>query len=82
MFTDGACSNNGNENAKAGIGVYFGENDIRNVSERIDGSQSNNIAELRAIIKVFEVCNDIIKSGKNIKIYTDSMVSINGVNKW
>ena len=76
IFTDGACSNNGNENAMAGIGVYFGENDIRNVSERIDGSQTNNIAELRAIIKVFDICKSLIDSNKKITIYTDSMVSI------
>ena len=29
VFTDGACSNNGKPNAKAGLGVYFGENDQR-----------------------------------------------------
>ena len=81
VYTDGACSNNGNIDAKAGIGVYFGENDIRNVSKRIDGSQSNNIAELRAIIKVFDLCDDLIKSGKKILIYTDSMVSIRWCNE-
>ena len=76
IFTDGACSDNGNENAKAGIGVYFGENDIRNISERIDGCQTNNIAELRAIIKVFDICKTLIASNKKITIYTDSIVSI------
>ena len=34
VFTDGACRNNGKQNAIAGIGVYFGENDIRNVSRK------------------------------------------------
>ena len=32
IYTDGACSNNGKVYARAGIGVYFGENDPRNVS--------------------------------------------------
>ena len=32
VYTDGACSNNGLKNAKAGIGIYFSENDSRNVS--------------------------------------------------
>ena len=27
IYTDGACSNNGRANAKAGLGVYFGNND-------------------------------------------------------
>lgn len=26
VFTDGACENNGKPNAKAGIGVWFGDN--------------------------------------------------------
>jgi len=30
VYTDGACSNNGKSNAKAGYGVYFSENDRRN----------------------------------------------------
>ena len=29
VYTDGACSNNGKLNAEAGIGIYFGENDVR-----------------------------------------------------
>ena len=41
VYTDGACSNNGNSNAKAGMGVYFSENDMRNVSKRIKGKQTN-----------------------------------------
>jgi len=78
VFTDGACSNNGKENAKAGIGVYFGENDPRNVSKRIDGKQTNNTAELSAIIEVFNILTegtyikDKIKKYNEINIYTDS----------
>lgn len=26
VYTDGACENNGKHNAKAGIGVWFGDN--------------------------------------------------------
>ena len=32
IYTDGACSNNGRENAKAGIGIYFGKDDKRIMS--------------------------------------------------
>ena len=31
VYTDGACSNNGKEIARCGIGIYLGENDIRNI---------------------------------------------------
>ena len=55
VFTDGACSKNGAKDATAGIGVYFGVDDKRNVSKRIHGKQSNNTAEMFAIIEVFKV---------------------------
>ena len=76
VFTDGACSNNGKPTAKAGIGVYFSEGDKRNVSKRIHGKQSNNTAELSAIIEVFNILKEEIDNGCKITIYTDSEYSI------
>jgi len=76
VFTDGACSNNGKSNARAGLGVYFSEGDERNTSKRIIGKQTNNVAELSAIIEVFNILNDEIKDGKEIIIYSDSKVAI------
>lgn len=89
VFTDGACSNNGRENAKGGIGIYFDENDPRNVSESLSElylrkkdlykgikRQTNNIAELSAIIEVFEICKEDIKNNKKIIIYSDSKIAI------
>ena len=55
VFTDGSCSNNGFTNAKAGIGIYFGDNDPRNISKRIEGKQTNNTAEVKAILKAAEI---------------------------
>ena len=72
VFTDGSCSMNGSIHAKAGIGVYFGEEDPRNVSKRIGGKQTNNTAELSAVIEVFHVLKDEIEQDKSIVIYTDS----------
>ena len=34
VYTDGACIHNGKPNAKAGMGVFFGYNDSRNISDR------------------------------------------------
>ena len=42
VYTDGACIHNGKPNAKAGMGVYFGKDDPRNLSKRVDGKQTNN----------------------------------------
>lgn len=72
VFTDGSCSMNGTINAKAGIGIYFGKGDKRNISKRINGKQTNNTAELSAVIEVFSVLKDEIEKGKTIIIYTDS----------
>ena len=82
VFTDGACSNNGKQNAKAGIGVFFEENDPRNVSRRVDGKQTNNTAELTAILVVFDILREDIEQGKNIVIHSDSEYSINCMTKW
>ena len=71
VFTDGACSNNGKVGATAGIGVYFGKDDSRNVSKKIDGKQTNNTAELSAVIEVFNILSNDIKQFKNIIVYTD-----------
>ncbi len=77
VYTDGACSNNGKKNSKAGIGIWFGDNDIRNVSECVKGSkQTNNVAELLAIYKVYNILKEEIESNKKISIYSDSIYAI------
>jgi|TARA_B110000483_G_C18101420_1_gene505949 ribonuclease HI len=71
IYTDGACSKNGYPDAKAGIGVFFCDNDERNISEAVDKSykQTNNVAELLAFIKAIKIVKD---DGKRYTIYTDS----------
>ena len=76
VYTDGACTNNGHKNAAAGIGIYFGDDDQRNVSAKIDGKQSNNTAELSAIIKTYEILKNDIEMGKDITIVSDSVYAI------
>ena len=76
VYTDGACSNNGKEIAKAGIGIYFQDNDSRNVSKRITGKQTNNRAELLAIIVAYFIIEKDVDAGKTIVIVTDSEYSI------
>ena len=76
VYTDGACSNNGKENANAGIGIYFQDNDPRNVSKRITGKQTNNRAELLAIIVAYFTIEKDIHAGKTIVIGTDSEYAI------
>jgi ribonuclease HI len=76
VYTDGSCINVGKKNAIAGIGVYFGENDKRNTSKRVIGKQTNNIAELSAILEVSKILMKEFKKGISIEICTDSVYSI------
>ena len=72
VYTDGACLNNGNDDAIAGIGIFFGVNDAKNVSKKINGKQTNNTAELSAIIETYNIIKDDILNGKKVMIVSDS----------
>ena len=79
VYTDGACSNNGRPNAKAGLGVYFGQDDPRNISEVLhkDQKQTNNTAEVMALIRAYDVIRSDLIAGKRITIVSDSEYAIN-----
>lgn len=82
VYTDGACSNNGKNNASAGIGIYFGIDDKRNVSKKIEGKQTNNTAELTAIIETYSIIENDIVNGKKIAIVSDSEYAIRCVSSY
>ena len=83
VYTDGGCSNNGQTNATAGIGIFFGLNDTRNVSKQIKGKQTNNTAELSAIIETYAIIEkDVLIHGKNIAIVSDSEYAIKCVTSY
>jgi len=75
VYTDGACTNNGYHKAQGGIGVYWGPNDQRNVSDPLPpGRQTNNRAEILACARAIE---QAIASGiKRLEIRTDSQFTI------
>ena len=79
VYTDGACKNNGKPNARAAYGVYFGQNDKRNVAKLCDShqKQTNNVAELLAIINVFFILENEITNNKDyVLIVSDSIYAI------
>jgi ribonuclease HI len=82
VYTDGACSNNGKDNALAGIGIFFGINDNRNISKNIEGKQTNNTAELNAIIETYNIIENDIINGKKIAIVSDSEYAIRCVSSY
>jgi len=81
VYTDGACSHNGSSKNKAvaGYGIYFRENDERNVSEPLDceEQQTNNAAELTAILEANIIIDDDLAAGKRVTIVSDSQYAIN-----
>ena len=76
VYTDGACTNNGKPDARAGFGIWFGDGDNRNTSESFTGPQTNNRAELLAIIKALTILREDIEKGRPVMIYSDSSYSI------
>jgi ribonuclease HI len=82
VYTDGACSNNGRKNAAAGIGIFFGVGDKRNVSRRIEGKQTNNTAELTAILEAYGLIQSDLDKGKCITIVSDSEYAIRCVTSY
>lgn len=77
IYTDGGCRGNGTMRAVAGIGVYFGKDDKRNVSKKIDGIGTNNRGELSAILEALRIVKN---NTEMVEIMTDSTYCINGIN--
>lgn len=80
VFTDGACEKNGFSGAKAGIGVWFGDNHPFNVSAPVKGKATNNVGEIQACIEAVKIAlkNDI----KKLCIKTDSQFVISSMTAW
>ncbi|KAL8791214.1 MAG: hypothetical protein Q9213_000171 [Squamulea squamosa] len=79
IHTDGSALGNGNAGAFAGIGVYFGPGDRRNLSETLPGPrQTNQRAELTAILRALEM----VPKNRDVSIITDSKYAIDCVTVW
>lgn len=82
VYTDGSCSHNGQPGAQAGMGVYFGPGDPRNLAKRVIGKQSNNTGELGAMIEAYKILEKEILAGKKITIVSDSIYAIRAVTTY
>ena len=88
IFCDGSALNNNSKKADraGGIGVFFGDDDQRNISEIITLAKiTNQVAELLACIKALYILKNENYNGF-IYIYTDSTYVINCIitycKKW
>lgn len=68
VYTDGSCHNNGSSFAKAGAGVWWGENSPRNRAERVPGAQTNTRGELLAVLLAIQDADP----RRKLVIYSDS----------
>ena len=57
VYTNGACLDTGQQNGRTAFGVFWSDNDKRNVSELApeDLPQTNGYAELGSVIKEIEM---------------------------
>jgi len=81
VHTDGACPDNGKDNARAGVGVWWGHGHKLNVSRPVARSkQTNNAAEIQAAsIAIKQAVDNGIS---RFLINTDSQFLINCVTQW
>lgn len=88
VYTDGSLKviKKGNKNIYiGGVGVYFRNNDIRNISEPfLIYPFTNNRAEILSIIKAIEnfVKFTEFEEGHKLIIHSDSMYTINSITNW
>ena len=88
IFADGACSDNGKRNAKAGYGVHVYKDPQYDRSVRLlpTEPQTNNRAELHAIQAALDLIDQHdgkwSKDHTGYKIWSDSEYSIHCLTKW
>lgn len=87
VYCDGSTINNGKKYASGGIGVYFGPNDDRNISEPFTLSvPTNQKTELYALLRTLQILDHMIKKNHQIHydfhIFTDSEYVINCLERW
>lgn len=82
---DGACTNNGTAAARAGLGVYFGPASPLNLSEPVNGPQTNQRAEIRAAVRALQVAREALKDDfktNRIVLLSDSTYVVRGITEW
>jgi ribonuclease HI len=83
IYVDGSCPGNGGPGARAGVGVYFGPDDPRNVSRPVTGTvHTNNVAELQALGDALEAVVAMGPGRPDVVIRYDSAYAANCVERW
>ncbi|KLO04486.1 ribonuclease H-like protein, partial [Schizopora paradoxa] len=78
VYTDGSALGNGTPNATAGAAVYWGPNSQKNWSGRVPDSQTNNRAELYAILQALLNA----PPDRTLNLYSDSEYALRSIFYW
>lgn len=83
VYTDGACIGLPGQRI-AGCGVFFGEEDIRNVSEKVPNNynQTNQVAELMGIYRALQKIIGCGQNDLNWILNSDSKYAILSSTLW
>jgi ribonuclease HI len=87
IFIDGSCLNNGCKNSKGGYGVFFGDEDPRNICKKLVISPiitkiTNNTAELMACLEALNILETNLLENKKNYIVTDSKYLYQSIIDW
>jgi ribonuclease HI len=84
VFIDGSCINNQSKKHRyGGYGVFFGDNDERNVSKHlVHHKVTNNTAELMACLEALTILEKTPDMYSKIYIVTDSKYIYNSCIDW
>lgn len=77
IYTDGACSGNGNENAKGGYGIIMIYNGIEKEFSKGFLNTTNNIMELLAVVDALKM----LKEPCEVTLYSDSAYVVNAIKQ-
>ncbi|KAF6741560.1 ribonuclease H-like domain-containing protein, partial [Ephemerocybe angulata] len=78
VYVDGSSVGNGTPDARAGSGVYFGPGSSKNMAVRVPDEQSNNRAEIYAILCALRAVN----KHQSLVIYSDSVYAMGMLTVW
>ncbi|KAJ7457289.1 ribonuclease H-like domain-containing protein [Mycena galericulata] len=85
ISVDGACSGNGTQSARAGVGIFFGPNSPHNVSESISGTQTSQRAEILAATKALQKVSVLLENDFGvgcIVLLSDSQYVVGAMTEW
>uniref|UniRef100_A0A0N5CHX9 ribonuclease H n=1 Tax=Strongyloides papillosus TaxID=174720 RepID=A0A0N5CHX9_STREA len=80
IYIDGSFRQDLKCKSNAGIGVYWGDNDSRNISLKLVGNHTSSTTELNAALYALRQVKKL--KIENAHIYSDSIYVVNSVNDW